>query len=89
MTAAMLQYRVELGLINSLLTFQASPSTIILTILKIRLNWPIQPKTSIRIGLIKAGKSVHGLGWVELKNFYNLTHYGGLKKIQPSLTQPT
>ena len=35
MTAAMLQYGVELGLINSLLTFQASPSAIILTILKI------------------------------------------------------
>ena len=89
MTAAMLQYGVEVGLINSLLTFQASPSAIILTILKIGLNWPIQPKTSIRIGLIKTGKSVHGLGWVELKNFYNLTHYAGLKEIQPSLTQPT
>jgi len=32
------------------------------------------------------GKCVHELGRVGLKGFFNPTHYGGLKKIQPNPT---
>ena len=40
-------------------------------------------------------RSVHGSDWVELREFFDPTHYGGSKKIQPnpthhiSPTQPT
>ena len=27
---------------------------------------------------------MQGCLWVELRDFFNLTHYGGLKKIQPN-----
>ena len=32
------------------------------------------------------GRGVYGLGWVELRRFFDPTHHGGLKKIQPNLT---
>ena len=60
MTVAMLQWGVEFGLINGSLTFQASLSIIILTVLKTRLNWLIQPKINIETSPIKTSRGVHG-----------------------------
>ena len=31
-------------------------------------------------------RGLHGLGWIGLRRFFDPTHYGGLKKIQPSPT---
>ena len=31
-------------------------------------------------------RSVHGSDWVGLREFFDLTHYDGLKKIQPNST---
>ena len=31
-------------------------------------------------------RGVHGSGWVELRRFFDLTHHGGSKKIQPNPT---
>ena len=33
-------------------------------------------------------RDVHGLGWVWLRGFFDPTHHGGSKKIQPNPTQP-
>ena len=35
---------------------------------------------------IDLSKGVHELGWVKLRGFFNPTHHGGLKKIQPNPT---
>ena len=33
-------------------------------------------------------RGVHGSGWVGLRGFFDPTHHGGSKKIQPNPTQP-
>ena len=35
---------------------------------------------------IDISKGVHESGWVKLRGFFNPTHHGGLKKIQPNAT---
>ena len=42
------------------------------------------PRTLALLGI----KDVHGSSWVGLRGFFDLTHYGGSKKIQPNPTQP-
>ena len=37
-------------------------------------------------GPIPEGRGVHGLGWVGLRGFFDPTHHGGSKKIQPNQT---
>ena len=41
------------------------------------------PRTLALLGI----KDVHGSSWVGLRGFFDLTHYGGSKKIQPNPTQ--
>ena len=33
-----------------------------------------------------SNKGMHGLGWVKLRKFFDPTHHGGSKKIQPNST---
>ena len=44
----------------------------------------------LRLNLIKGSfnivRGVHGLGWAGLREFFDPTHHGGLKKIQPNPT---
>ena len=41
------------------------------------------------IELCAISRGVHGSGWVELRGFFDPTHHGESKKIQPNPTQLT
>ena len=37
---------------------------------------------------VEAVRNVHGSDWIKFRRFFDPTHYGESKKIQPNLSQP-
>ena len=50
---------------------------------------PRMPSSFLSSHQIRSDRGVHGSDWVRLRRFFDLTHPGGSKKIQPNPTQPT